>query len=297
MKITPTVFDGLAGFELLTAQARLVVITAMGPRIAFFGRPDGENLLYFKNNDLGRQSWKLLGGHRVWVTRPGADESEDTYAADNDPCQVDVASDSIDVVSGVNSIYQISRGLHINVLDDSTFQVISYLKNEGPMLYSGGVWSPTCTDPAGGKNFAIPLGDRRLSWDVIKVVIPRSFGGHTSPVNDPQISFNEDFMMVNPLGIETKRMIMAPMGIIAMTWPAKNLSFLKHSPYNRNGQYPYGCNLALYVGPQNYMVEIETFGEQQTVLPGDTIKNRETWKLVEKVFEWQDPENLSGEFL
>jgi hypothetical protein len=30
-------------------------------------------------------------------------------------------------------------------------------------------------------------------------------------------------------------------------------------------------------------------------MPGATIENRETWKLVERVFDWRDPELLRGE--
>lgn len=285
-------FDGLQAYELLSPAARMVVVTGLGPRIAFFGKPGGENLLYWKNDDLGREGWRLLGGHRVWVTRPLADESEDAYATDNGPCQVTLFGDGLDVTSEVHPVYKTSRGLRVRCIDDSTFQVTSFLTNCGPMLYSGGVWSPTCTDPAGGKEYGIPLGDRSLSWDVINLVIPRSFAGHTAPVNDPQITFTEDFLIVRPAGVESKRMVSAPYGIIAMTWPGKNLSFIKHSPYHANGRYPYGCNLAFYIGPENFLVEMETYGQEQVVLPGATIENQETWVLVDRVFNWSDPNAL-----
>ena len=290
-------FDGFDAIEIVTAEAKLIVVTGMGPRIAFWGQPDGENLLYWENNDLGREEWRLLGGHRVWVTRPGADEAEDAYAADNAPCEVEIKDDGVRVIGGIHPLLKIQRGLDIHQLTEDSFQVTSFLKNEGPMLYSGGVWAPTCIDPTGGKEFGIVLGDRDLTWDLVKIVIPRSFAGHSARVNDPQISYNEDFMIIRPEGVESKRMVMAPHGVVAMTWPGKSLSFVKKSIFNPQGQYPMGCNLAVYIGPDNFMVEMESYGAEQTVLPGQTISNYEVWKLLDYELQWQDPRHFVDLFV
>lgn len=296
MQITSTKFDRLDAVEITTSKVKMIAVTEMGPRIAFLGRPDGENLFYWENDDIGRHGWKLLGGHRVWLTRPGADEAEDTYAADNAPCTVEIHDSGVKLRGGTHAFLNISRGIDIEIVDEETFCVTSFLTNEGPMLFSGGVWAPTCINPFGGRQFGIPLGDRSKTWDVVKIVIPRSFGGHTARVNDPQIILNEDFMIIDPQGIETKRMVMAPLGIIAMSCPKDSLSFIKRSDYNPQGQYPLGCNLAVYIGPNNFMVEMETYGQEQTVLPGETITNVETWKLVDTVFDWQNPLDLTKFF-
>lgn len=292
MDYETTTFDGLEAIEILTTEARMVIITGMGPRIAFWGKLGQENLLYWKNDDLGREKWLLKGGHRVWVTRPGADEAEDAYAEDNTPCEIVESAHSISIIGGIHPLYKIQRGIEVQVIDESSLKVTSFLKNQGPMLYSGGVWAPTCIDPSGGKEFGIVLGNRKLSWDLVKMVIPRAFGGHTSRINDDQIAFNEDFMLIRPNGIESKRMVMAPHGVIAMSWPDKDISFIKQSTFNPNGNYPLGCNLAIYIGPDNFMVEMETYGEEQTVLPGETIRNNETWKLVHQALDWVDPADV-----
>lgn len=292
MEIKPVSFSGLEAVELETPQARMVVVTGMGPRIAFWGRPQGENLLYWQRDDIGRQGWILLGGHRVWMTRPGADESEDAYAPDNEPCEVRRLKNGVRVTGGLHPFLNIRRGIEVVQQSDSSFKVTSFLTNEGPMLYSGGVWGPTCINPAGGKEFGILLGDRQLTWDVVKVVIPRKFAGHISLVADPQISWSEDYMVCRPTGIESKRMVMAPHGMIAMTWPEQSLSFVKHSLYNPRGQYPFGCNLALYAGPDNFMVEMESYGAQQTVLPGQTVVLEESWILAEGALCWESPDEL-----
>ncbi|MCX6053448.1 MAG: hypothetical protein NTZ74_00750 [Chloroflexi bacterium] len=131
---------------------------------------------------------------------------------------------------------------------------------------------------------------------MIRIVILRKFATHTSLVNDPQITFSEDVMIIKPQGIETKRMVLAPLAIAAMTDPGKGISFLKISNFNPNGQYPQGCNLVLYKGPDNLMFEMESFREEQTVLPGSTIENQETWKILETGLDWNNPTALQNEF-
>ncbi len=80
MRIKEILFEGHKAVEIITDHLRLVVVTEFGPRIAFFGKPDGDNLLLWAPGEYMREKWDLAGGHRVWVTRPGADENEDTYA-------------------------------------------------------------------------------------------------------------------------------------------------------------------------------------------------------------------------
>jgi hypothetical protein len=290
MHIKQLVFDKLDAIELTTSSLKLVLTLDLGPRIAFFGRPEGPNLLYWQNDDKGYGDWKLLGGHRVWVTRPLADESEDAYAPDNDPCELETLPDGIRAVGKIDPRLKIQRGIEVRAVDEKRVEIKSFLTNHGMMLFSGGMWTPTCLDPAGGKEFGVLLGDRSQSWDIIRMVIPRSFAGHTGRVNDPQIEMNEEFMVVRPNGTENKRMLYAPSGGIAMTWPAENLTFMKHSRYNPVGSYPLGCNLAFYTSPGNFMVELECCGLEQTVLPGSTIELAETWTLADVTLDWKDPE-------
>jgi hypothetical protein len=281
-------FDGGGALEITTARLRMVVTTEFGPRIAFLGRPGGQNLFYWHVDKVNREGWRLLGGHRVWITRPMADESEDAYAADNGPCEFEEAGGLLSVTGAAHPFLKTRRGVRIRALDENAFEVTSFVTNVGPMLYSGGVWCLTCIQPRAGMTFGIPLGDRHLDWDVVKLVFARAWAGHTSRVEDPQIRFNEEFMIVEPQGVETKRMLWAPLGALAMTWPAERLSFVKRTQSDPNAQYPLGCNLAIYVAPDNTMVEMETCGAERTLRPGETAVNVETWRVSDEVFDWSD---------
>ncbi|MGE5137961.1 MAG: hypothetical protein ACM3JD_00755 [Rudaea sp.] len=296
MNIRPTQFDGLQALEITTAQVKLVAVTQVGPRIAFLGKPDGDNLLYWQRDDKGYGEWRLLGGHRTWVTRPDADEAEDAYIPDNAPCQVETGGSTVTLTGSADPTFKIQRGIRIEAVDDSTFKVTGFVKNNGPMLYSGGVWSITCSNPAGGKEYGIPLFDPNGSWELCEIAIPRKWAGHTARVNDPQIELNEEFMIVRPQGVESKRALSARPGIIALTWSEKKLSFVKRAPFDPSGIYPMGCNLAFYIGPGNFMLEMETMGPQRGLLPGESIESTETWKLLDDVLDWKDVKRVTGLF-
>ncbi|MGE5191146.1 MAG: hypothetical protein ACM3U2_01510 [Deltaproteobacteria bacterium] len=196
------------------------------------------------------------------------------------------------ITGAAHHFLQVRRGLRIRPIDDSTVDVTGFVRNEGAMLYSAGVWSLTCTNPAGGKEYGIPLFTPNGLWEVATVVFPRRWAGHTSRPDDPQISMNSDFMIVRPQGVESKRALRAEPGILALTWPEKRLSFIKRAPFNPAGNYPLGCNLSFYIGPDNFMVEMETMGEERTLLPGESVENTETWKLVDDVLHWTEPGRL-----
>ena len=274
-------FEGMSGLELQTESLRLFIVTEFGPRIAFLGRPEGDNLLFWDNKNLGRNDWLLRGGHRVWMTRPGADESEDCYRPDNEPCDVQIEGDSITATSAIDPLLQVRRGIEISLIDRNRLSVDNFVINAGDMLYSGGVWALTCTNPKPGWTYGIPLGDDSV-WDCFRLVVFRKWAGHTSPVNDSQISFTEDMLLVNPQGIETKRLIEAQHGIMAMNAPDAGTTFIKRADYDRTAQYPMGCNLAFYVGPDNFMVEMESMGGEVALKPGETAHNVETWLLTDE---------------
>lgn len=286
MKSKPVVqrvtFEGLDAVELRTSKLRVVALTAKGPRIAFWGRPKGDNLLLWAPGKYRRGRWDLMGGHRLWAARPGADEAEETYATDNEPCAVRIGANGFTVTGALDPVQKIRRGFTVTEIGDGRIVVDHFLRNESDMLWSGGLWALTCTVPPKKSTYTLPLGDGS-SWDYATIVSFRTWGGGHGGVgfDDPQFGFTDDAMVLKPSGRENKRMIKADAGIIAWHNPAQKLLFAKHATFVPEGNYPLGTNLALYVGPQNFMVEMETMGTFATLKPGATIDHRETWLLAD----------------
>jgi hypothetical protein len=277
-KITPVQFGGLEAIELITAEIRLVVVTARGPRIAFFGQPGGDNLLYWAPGKHQRGDWDMLGGHRVWVTRPGADEPEETYAADNGACAVAVGHDGLTVTGALDPVHRLRRGISVRVLQPGRVEVENFVRNESDMLWSGGLWAITCTVPGPQSTYIAPLGDGS-GWDYTTIVTFRTWGGGHGGVGfgDDQFETTRDAFLLRPAGRENKRMIKADPGILALHDPARGMVFAKHAAYQPGGDYPLGTNLALYIGPGNFVVEMESMAPVVTLKPGQSSTHTETW--------------------
>lgn len=293
IQIEKTKFDGLDAIEILTAKSKLIVVTEIGPRIAHFGTRTGRNLLFWDYpRKFTRGKWQLLGGHRIWASRPLADESEEAYLDENDPCTYKMSKRGVEVYGAVHPVYCIRKSLGIKVLNDNTLEIENRITNESNLLWSGGVWSLTATLEKSTSFYGIPLG-REGEWDVFSLVIPKRWGGTEKvKVNDAAIKYTEDCLIFTPKGKTSKRMIQAPQGIIGMTEKSEKISFIKHMPYIEGGRYPYNCNIAFYSGPKNFMTEMENMGPEQTVLPHATIKTKETW-MLRAPFDWK---KLKGSF-
>lgn len=272
-------FTDLDAMELITPELRLVVVTQFGPRVAFLGRPDGENLLYWDPNNLHRDNWQLHGGHRLWITRPGADENEETYRPDNAAVSAESNGETLILTQPVDPINQVQRSLRIHPSGKKQLTLEHQIRNTGDMLYSGGIWALTCTLPRPGTNYGIPLGDG-TDWDAATVVLFRKWGGHgCDSFDDAQFSFSRDMMMLRPEGRENKRMIQSRHGIIALSDSENNITFAKRALFQNGAQYPENTNIAIYVGPENFMVEMETMSPFAQLRPGESLVHCEDWVL------------------
>jgi hypothetical protein len=285
--IAPIELAGHAAIEIRTPTTRMVVVTDVGPRIAWFGHASGRNLLYWDEERRARRGEFILrGGHRLWVTRPLADEAEESYAPDNQRCRVRVKGHTVEVIAPLDGA-KIEKSLRVRCTGGAAYVVEHRVRNCGDMLWSGGAWALTCTRPERGDEYGIPLGTGG-NWDAFSMVIPRRWGGgHTSLVADPQLRFYEHALVVHPRGRECKRMIEAQRGLIGMTVAREKRSFFKHVAWDAAGGYPLATNVALYIAPGNTMVEMETMSPVRPLAPGATLNHLERWWLDEPI-DWTD---------
>lgn len=289
-------FGGVEAVALENDHLELVAVSGHGPRIARLARPGGENILLWEPGKYTRGDWDLRGGHRVWTTTPGADECEDTYVPDNGPCDVELFADGFRLTGAASEVNATRRGVEVRLVGEDRLTVDNFVTNAGQMLYAAGLWALTCSVPSGQARYAIPLGDGS-GWDSATVVLFREWAGHgQGGFDDSQIGIKGDLMLVDPAGVENKRAIQSHRGIIAMSDAARGLTFAKKVGWDAAGQYPLGCNMAFYVGPENFMVEMETMGPQRTLRPGETLVHRETWVLAGEAVDFSTGEALEKLF-
>ena len=292
-----TVFDGLKAIELRTKKLKLIAVYGAGPRIAFLGKHSGDNIFFWDyKHKYNRSKWFLRGGHRVWIARPGADESEETYKPDNSEGTLKLLDNGFSITSPVDTSNFISRGFSVRALSDIKLEIENFITNTGDMLYSASIWGLTCTLPSEKTKYAFSVGDGS-GWDCFNLVLFNKWAGHgAGGFNDPQFSFSKDLMIVSPLGVENKRMLLSHKGISAMDDPIKDFTFIKKNTFESCGHYPMGSNQAVYIGPKNFMVEMETMSAESTIKPGETKCCKETWILSSSSLGLSKSKILENEF-
>lgn len=291
MNIKRVRWNGLNAISFTSSDVVLTVVTDFGPRIAFFGRTGGRNLLFWDEMDRSRKDWKLRGGHRVWIMTPGADESETTYRPDNDPCTVEESGGSTTVWSALDPMNMTRRGIRVDPTVSGNFTVTSLVENAGEMLLACGIWTLTCTKPEKGTKYAFPLGDR-TGWDTFKSVQFRRWGPCDGSFGDSQFQVGTDTLTVEPAGRQAKLMFCIPEGLGCMVDPISGDCFIKSVDYDSTAEYPGECNWAVYIGPDNYMVEFETMGPFSTLKPGDFKGHREIWSIKHGLIDTQSRSDI-----
>jgi hypothetical protein len=293
MPVRSITHAGFAAVELTTPQLRLVAVHGTGPRIAWFGATGGESLLFwdeaqppFYKRAMPGGTWNLRGGHRVWTARMGADEDDTTYRPDELPGTCEVRGDGFTVSGGKDPETNTRRSISVRVVADDRLEVVNAIVNEGDMLFGCGLWALTCTRPDADTRYAIPLGDGG-PWDTATITVFRCWAGHgTNSFREEQFELTDDAYVLTPRGRETKRMVQSPAGTIAMIDRRRDVTFAIRSDEPRpDAVYPAGANLAMYVGPENFMVEMETMGPYATLKPGRRLEHRQVWTLRKGLIE------------
>jgi hypothetical protein len=148
------------------------------------------------------------------------------------------------------------------------------------MLYSASIWGLTCTLPEQKTKYGFAIGDGS-EWDCFNYVVFKKWGGHgQGGFDDPQFRIGKELLIVSPTGVENKRAIQSAKGIEAMDDPQRDFTFVKKHPFDPAGRYPMGANQAVYIGPRNFMVEMETMSAEVSLKPGAILSCREQWILT-----------------
>lgn len=288
--------EGHAAVELTTDALRVVAVYSRGPRLAHLSRVDGTNLLLWAPGQYRRNTWDLMGGHRCWLARPGADESEETYFPDNRPCAVEFGESHFVVSTAPDPCSRIVRGLRVECVGSERLRVVHFARNESDMLWSGALWGLTCTVPNKKTDYIVPLADGS-TWDTATMTFFKRWGGtHTGSYDDPQFKMTADSVLVRAQGRENKRAFRTAAGVIALHDRSRDVLFAKCARHEPGRPSPIDSNVAVYTGPDAFMVEMETMGPFATLRPGETLQHVEEWFLGPAPARRPDAEKLRALF-
>jgi len=285
MKIIKTTFGNWqTAYKLENAKSEMIIGTDKGPRILSFKLNKGENILFVDTAlKLGRNKWKIYGGHRIWL----APETETCYAPDNAVCSVQIEKNQIIISAPIDPVTNTQKVLTVSEIKKG-FSVTNTIKNTGIMLMTGSVWALTCVNPKAQIFF--PWG-RPGNWEMKKICWWKGWAGHGSNIVSSQWQPTNDLFIINPTGEEGKVGTGGYDGWIAATFPKFKTTFIKKFEYQNNGTYiDDGCAIQCYTCEK--FIEMETLSPFQTIYPGESISHTEEWILVAGTVDPQQFNNI-----
>jgi hypothetical protein len=258
-------FNGMDCLWLSNGQVRLAITRDRGPRIVFWGRQDGSNLLAeLPDAILPTPSGplNLLGGHRLWYA---PEVVETTYWPDNQPVSVSQSPNGATFTQQPDGI-GIVKSMALELSSDSPeVTVVHNLLNAGSQSRDLAPWALTMCRLGGVALLPQPQApvDSHGLWANRHF----SFWPYTD-VTDERIALRNRISLIyvapgpnNKLGYQNTH-----------GWFAYQLDgtlFTKHFQPDRNVEFYFS----------DTSIELESLGEPVTLAPGQQVQHDEVWRL------------------
>ena len=300
MTIKQSEYQGVQTISVSTEMVEMHISLDFGPRICALSIAGQESLLlwpedtkqYARQVESRDESWYLRGGHRVWLARGMADESEETYFPDNQPATYEIENNSVMVWGAIDPVNRVQRGIRVSVIDKQRFTIDNIAKNHSDMLFSAGIWALSCTLPGPGSKYYVPLGDGS-SFDTATITLFKEWAGHGQKIfADDQFTVNDDCMVLHPGGKENKRMVLSAASCLALNDTQRDCAFIMATDFEPQATYPANANVAMYIGEDNFMVEMETMGALACLKPGQELCHQQRWYFQDSALSDPNRENI-----
>ena len=279
MSIETTSFLGQSDcLRLSNGDVELIVTTAVGPRILFYGTSGGRNVFgqfpdASKDTALG--TWKPLGGHRLWVA---PELFPATYAPDNDPVEHQATGDLSLTLRGKVDAAGIAKQLRLTLAPSGTGVTVEQTvtsHNLWPVHISA--WGISIVETGTSILPRVPFQSHDV---VVAPSQPLALCAFTD-LQDPRFTLGLRYLLLygdaavphsQKIGLRNKD-----------GWRAHLVDdqlFLKQFTHDERETYPdYGVNTEVYT--EGRFQELELLGPQRIVAPGESLTLVERWSLLQ----------------
>jgi hypothetical protein len=251
-------------YRLANGEVELIVTGDVGPRIIRFGFIGDDNEFgefAEQVGQVGGTEWRIYGGHRLWHS---PEDKVRTYYADNSPVEVVEEGGTVRVIQPPEATTGIQKEIAITLEAANRVKVRHYLRNVGLWPVELAPWALSVMAPGG-------MG-----------IVPQPSKAH------PDHLLPNRVLVLWPY-TDTKIGLSANDG-----WGAylrKGHLFLKTFEYIEGASYPdNGCSLEMYTNDR--MLELETLGPLQRLVPGHIVEHVEQWFLFHGVEAGEDEESV-----
>ncbi|AXC10347.1 hypothetical protein ACPOL_0996 [Acidisarcina polymorpha] len=266
--------------RLSNGAVDVIVTTAVGPRILFYGPTNGENLLaHFpdssKETALG--TWKPYGGHRLWVW---PEVFPATYAPDNGPIEHRREGELGIVLSQPTDAAGMQKVMRIQLAASGTeVELVHTITSHNLWPVDIAAWAITVVQSG---TAIVPRVPFRTHDEYVPATQPLALCAFTD-LQDPRFTLGLKYILLRAdpnlpnsqkFGLRNKE-----------NWCAhlvKDTLFVKRFSHDDTATYPdYDVNNEVYV--EGSFMEVELLGPRRIVSPGDSLTLSEKWNLFERV--------------
>lgn len=262
--------------KLSNGTTDVIVTTAVGPRVLFYGPAGGENLLaHFpdssKETALG--TWKAYGGHRLWVW---PEVFPATYAPDNSPIDFLLEGELGILLRQPVDAAGMEKQMRITLSPTGSRVVVEHTvvsHNLWPVEIA--VWAISVVQVGTSIAPRVPF---RSHDEYVPVSQPLALCAFTD-LQDPRFTLGSKYILLRgdpalpdsqKFGLRNKE-----------GWCAHLVGstlFLKTFTYEEHAEYPdYGVNNEMYV--EGSFQEVELLGPRSVVASGESLTLSEEWHL------------------
>jgi hypothetical protein len=264
--------------RLSNKDIELIITTDVGPRILRCGFIKGQNLLYVSREDKGRTggtAWRIYGGHRLWHA---PEEMPRTYFPDNNPVDHFWDGKTLKLTQEIETTTGIVKEMEITLdPDKNQVKLLHRLINRNLWTIETSPWAITAHAP-GGKAI-LPQEPYIDPEDFLLPARPVVLW-HYTHMTDPRWTWGDQYIQLlqDPARISEQKI-----GVLnKQGWSAYCLRddlMIKCFGFDPQARYAdYGCNNELYANGN--LLEIETLGPVQQLLPGQATEHTECWLIT-----------------
>jgi hypothetical protein len=277
MAIETLSFAGLPNcLKLSNGTTDLIVTTAVGPRILFYGPTGGRNHLgSFPDSSVKTAlgSWKPYGGHRLWVW---PELFPATYAPDNSPIEHETHGDLGVTLHKPADGAAIEKHIRITLAPSGSKVHLDHTvtsRNLWPIDIA--VWAITIVGSGVG---IVPRVPFQTHDEYAPVTQPLALCAFTD-LQDPRFTLGLKYIL---LRADPARANAQKFGLRNKEgWCAHLLGdelFVKRFTHFNRANYPdYQVNTEVYV--EGAFQEVEIMGPRRTLWPGESLQHSEEWHL------------------
>lgn len=266
-------------FKLSSGELEIIATADVGPRIIYFGKKGGRNLLKIFEDEAGRtgdKEYHIYGGHRVWAA---PEDPVLSYIPDNDPVEFNIDENKRSIsLKPADDGSGLGKSMELRVDTNGGFVIRNKIVNVSGDFVDIASWGITAFVPGG-------VGIMPLVRETEKELQLRSDFSlnlwHYTDLSDPAFEWHKNAIVLHQSKCLAPQKIGCYLEKPVLAYKLGEDLIIKKmiNSYKSGKGYPdRGSNAEIYLNTE--LLELEFLSEWKTLAPGESVYHEEELSLI-----------------